>query len=120
MTIKKQAPAPASEALRRPGSPALDDHVPLTLSAVTVASEGSARAAFDAVAEHPLRARSAAAARATGREAMDLYVAATAILARRSAEAHSKSGATFTRAAPTTRPVMSGGLAAGRPSQTPA
>lgn len=90
MAIKKQTTASESESFRRPESHPLDDLAPLALSAVTVANEGIVRAAFDAVAEHPLVVRSAAAARATGREATKRQVAATASLARRSAESHAK------------------------------
>lgn len=99
MAIKKQASSAAAPLIYgSAGEHPLDALGPLALSAVTVASEGIVRAACDAVAEHPLTARSAAAARAAGREAMDRHIAATASLARRSAEAHSKSSATFKRA----------------------
>jgi hypothetical protein len=90
VAIKKQAPAAASKHFRRPELPRLDELAPLTLNAVTVAHEGIVRAAFDAVAEHPLTARSAAVARAAGREATEQHVAAAASLARRSAEAYAQ------------------------------
>jgi hypothetical protein len=105
VAIKKQAPAPASEPIRNRGPRALDDLAPLELSAVTVASAGIVRAAFDAVAEHPLVVRSAAAARASGREASERHVAASASLARRSAESYARSlGAVVTPASVVKKP----------------
>lgn len=104
MAVRKQAPTPATEALLRPGSHPLDDLAPLALSAVTVASEGIVRAAFDAVHEHPIAARSAADARAAGRESVERHVAASASLARRSAEAYARSVAAFAKPKPAPTP----------------
>jgi hypothetical protein len=106
MAIKKQASSPTPLVGRAEEHP-LDAVGPLALSAATVASEGIVRAAFDAVREHPLTARSTAAARAAGREVMERHMAATASLARRSAEAHARSVAAFVkpdRAKPTPPP----------------
>lgn len=103
--MTRPIPSPSSGA---PGSRSLDALGPLILSAVTVASEGIVRAAFDAVREHPLWARSLASARAAGCEAMDVHVTTTACLARRSAEAHIRASPHLpVSPAATTRPVMS-------------
>lgn len=102
MAIKKQSAAPVPMISSRPGEHALDKLAPLALSAGTIASSGVVRAAFDAVAEHPLTARSYAAARSLGQEELARHTAAAAGLAQRSAEAYARRVAAFVK--PTTPP----------------
>lgn len=92
MARRKQAPPAPS--LR---SASLESLAPLKLNAGDVALVGVVRAATDAVRALPVYAASLGAARATrDEEARAEHVAAASALIRRTAEAHTKRGASFT------------------------
>lgn len=99
MARRKQAPAPP---LR---SASLESLAPLKLNAGDVALVGVVRAATDAVHALPAYEASLSAARASRDEAARAeHVAAASALIRRTAEAHTKRGASFRRPEPSTAP----------------